>query len=214
VSAPRVLVAAADVLTGAGLRVALLDGGFEVVGEAHDADGAAAAAVRARPDLVLVTTDLPGDGLRAARAISSLHPGVRVVVLTSRPSGDELVEAVLAGASGYLASEGGQGRLAHALRGVLDGEVALPRRLTERLLEELRGRRSRRAALDARASRPLTDREWEVLELLTAGASTGEIAHRLSVSDVTVRRHASSAAAKLGVPDRASAVRLLSRSAE
>jgi DNA-binding NarL/FixJ family response regulator len=208
------MVAATGDVAAVGLRVALVDDGFDVVAEAGDAESAVDAAAKAQPDLVLIASDLPGDGLGAARAIASARPGVRVVVLTERPNGDELVEAVLAGASGYLTTEGGQGRLTQALRGVLAGEVALPRRLTERLLEELRGRRSRRAELDGRASRPITDREWEVLELLAAGASTGEIAHRLSITDVTVRRHASSAAAKLGVPDRASAVRLLSRSPE
>lgn len=214
-SAPRVVVAAGDILTGAGLRVALLDAGFEVVAEARDALSAVAGAAQARPDLVLVASDLPGGGgLGAVRSIAAADPHVRVVVLTESPSGDELVAAVLAGASGYLSTEGDQGRLACALRGVLDGEVALPRRYTERLLDELRGRRSRRAALDAQASRPITDREWEVLELLAAGAATGEIARRLGVAEVTVRRHASSAAAKLGVPDRAAAVRLLSRSAQ
>ena len=208
-TAPRVVLAVGDDMTRTGLRVALGDAGFDVVGEAGDADGAVADAVRARPDLVLVASDLPGGGLAAARRISAGQPSGPVVVLTNRPSGEELVESVLAGASGYLPTDGTQDRLPHALRGVLAGEVALPRRHTGRLLEELRGRRSRRTALDARSSRPITDREWEVLELLSAGVSTGEVARRLGIAEVTVRRHATSFAAKLGVGDRASAIRLL-----
>jgi DNA-binding NarL/FixJ family response regulator len=206
VSAPRVLLVEPDVLTRTGLRVALLDAGFEVAGEVAGAAEALAAAPEA--DLVLVSTGLAG-GLEVVRRISQVLPDVRVVVLTERPSGDELLDAVLAGASGYLAAEGAQDRLPYALRGVLAGEVALPRRHTERLLEELRERRSRRARVEARASARVTDREWEVLELLRAGASSAQIAAQLGISEVTVRRHASSVVGKLGVADRASAVRLV-----
>jgi DNA-binding NarL/FixJ family response regulator len=205
-----VVLAVREVMTRAGLRVALSEEGFDVVEEADDATGALDATSRTGPDLVLLASDLPGDGMGAARSIAGRPGGAQVVVLTERPSGDELLESVLAGASGYLATAGSQERLAHALRGVLAGEVALPRRHTARLLEELRGRVSRRTAVDALASRPLSGREWEVLELLAAGAPSGEVARRLGISDVTVRRHASSAAAKLGVADRASAIRLLS----
>ena len=97
------------------------------------------------------------------------------------------------------------------LRAVLDGEVALPRRLSRRLVDALRGRDARRAELAARAGASLTDREWEVLELLADDRSTAEIAQRLGISAVTARRHISSLVAKLGVPDRASAADLLRR---
>ena len=202
------LLALAGEPTRTGLRVALENDGFEVVAEADEAQAAVATASRARPDLVLLSATLPGGGLGAARRIADEHPPARLVVLTERPHGEELVQSVLAGASGYLAIEGAQGRLTQALHGVLAGEVALPRRYTEHLLDELRGRTSRRAAIEARGSRPITDREWEVLELLASGASSAQVAGRLGISEVTVRRHAAAAAGKLGVADRAAAIQI------
>ena len=205
----RILLAEADVLTRTGVRVTLSAAGFAVVAEVADSDAAVTAAAETGPDLVLVGADLPPDALDAVRRISSADPVVRLVVLTRRPNGDELLDAVLAGASGYLGSQVDERRLPHALQGVLAGEVALPRRHTERLLEELRRRRTQHAVLSAHASSPLTDREWEVLQLLAADASSADIARRLGISEVTVRRHISGAVSKLGVPDRAAAARLV-----
>ena len=206
---PRVVVADADELTRAGVQVALAEAGFDVVAEVGDSDAAVAAVERTAPDVAVVAANLPGGHLDAARRIAARHPGVRLVVLTPRPGGDELLEAVLAGASGYLGADMDAERLPHVLRGVLRGEVALPRLHTERVLDELRRRRSHRDALATTGGSPLSDREWEVLELLTATTSTGQVARRLGISEVTVRRHVSSAVAKLGVSDRAAAVRLM-----
>jgi DNA-binding NarL/FixJ family response regulator len=97
------------------------------------------------------------------------------------------------------------------LRGVLAGEVAVPRRQPEHLLEALRGRDARRAAVAARAKAALTEREWDVLYLLADGGTTAEMARRLRISQVTVRRHLSSVLAKLDLPDRASAAALVDR---
>jgi DNA-binding NarL/FixJ family response regulator len=103
-------------------------------------------------------------------------------------------------------------RLPLALMGVLDGEAALPRRLVSLLIEEFRERkRRRRIPLVGRRSVELTDREWEVLELMREGASTEEIAARLFISPVTVRTHVSAILRKLHVPSREAAVELLER---
>jgi DNA-binding NarL/FixJ family response regulator len=209
VSAPRVLLADADELMLARLRLALTAAGFEVVGEVASAEAAVEAAGSEAPALVLVSSRLPGGGIDAVRRIAALWPSIELVVLADRPSGDELLDAVLAGASGYLAPEMRSERLAPALHAVLAGEVALPRRHTRRVLDELRGRSWRREVIAARASAPVTGREWEVLDLLVDGASSSQIARRLGISEVTVRRHASTVVAKLGLPDRAAAVRLM-----
>jgi len=87
--------------------------------------------------------------------------------------------------------------------------VALPRRYTGHLLEALRGRDVRRALVAARTNTTLSEREWEVLQMLAGEASTAEMAQALGISEVTVRRHVGSLLAKLGVPDRASAADVL-----
>ena len=212
-TAPRILVADADALTRRGLRVVLTAAGFEVVAEPAGADAAVESALELRPDAAILTVELPGGGIECARRIHTQVPGVRLVLLSARADGDELLAAVLAGAAGYLSRDIDQRRLPAVLTGVLAGEVALPRRYTEHLLEALRGRDTRRALVAGRARAPLTEREWDALYLLADGASTAEMARRLGISQVTVRRHVSSVLAKLDLPDRASAAALVDRRA-
>jgi DNA-binding NarL/FixJ family response regulator len=214
VTAPRVLLADADAPTRAGVRTALRRGGFDVVAEAEDAAAAVAVVERVALDLALVDAGLPGDGLDALARMSGLRPALRLILLTSSATGDEMLAAVLAGATGYLGKDMRAARLPDALRGVLAGEVALPRRHGQRLLDELRRRAARPAAVSARAAAPLTDREWEVLELLGDGRSTSEMARSLRISPVTVRRHLSAVVAKLGVRDRAGAAALIAERSE
>jgi DNA-binding NarL/FixJ family response regulator len=210
-SRPRVLLAEPDRPTRAGVRLVLEAGGFAVVGEAADAAAAVAMALEARPELALMAAELPGGVLEAIRRIAAEVPRTRLVVLTGRPSGEELVEMILAGAAGYLGRDTRSERLPKILGAILAGEVALPRRHSQHLVEALRGREARRSQLAARTDASLTDREWEVLELLAGDLSTAEIARRLDITVVTARRHISSLVAKLAVPDRASAADLLRR---
>ena len=206
--AARVLLADADVPTRVGFRAALRRAGFTVVAEADDFDEAIAAVGTAEIDLALVDVALPGDGIAALARLAMLRPALRLVALTESPSDEQLLAAVMAGAAGYLSKQMSADRLPDALRGVLAGEVALPRRHSQRLLDELRLRAARRSAVTTRVTAPLTDREWEVLDLLADGCSTAEMARRLRISDVTVRRHVSALVAKLGVRDRAGAAAL------
>src|SRR3954453_7798138 len=206
---PRVLVAEPDAPTRTGLRLVLAGGGLAMAGEAADAETAVALAAAERPDLVLVAAELPGGWVSTIRRIAAQVSRARLIVLTAHPSGDQLVDAVLAGAVGYLSRDTRPERLPAILHAVLAGEVALPRRHSRRLVEALRGREARRTMVAERSGAALTDREWEILELLAANRSTGEISERLGLSAVTARRHISSLVAKLGVPDRASAVELI-----
>src|SRR5919197_1241495 len=147
----------------------------------------------------MVAASLPGGGIDAARAISAERPGVSLVVVSDDPTGEELVDAVLAGASGYVGRDVSQERLPAVIRAVMGGEVALPRRHTRHLLETLRGRDVRRATVAARAKGALSDREWEVLHLLADGEPTAEIARRLRISAVTHQcQHCAFASRQLG----------------
>ena len=206
----RILVADDHPPTRAGVRLALEANGFEVCAEVGDAQSAIEAARRELPDVCLLDIHMPGDGIHAAEAISRELPDTAVVMLTVSRTDSDLFDALRAGASGYLLKDIDPARLPLALQGVLEGEAALPRQLVALLIEEFRERkRRRRIPLRGRRSAELTDREWEVLELMRQGCSTEEIAARLFISPVTVRTHVSAILRKLHVPTREAAIELL-----
>ena len=210
---PRVLIADDHVPIRGGIRAALEDGGFEVCAEAGDATASIEAALREQPDLCLLDIHMPGSGIRAAGEIARQLPECAVVMLTVSRNDEDLFDALRAGAAGYLLKDTDPARLPHALRGVLAGEAALPRALVSRVLDEFRenGRARRLPLLGTRGVR-LTSREWEVMQLMREGLVTGEIARRLFVSPVTVRRHVSAILSKLGVSDRQAAMDLVEAS--
>ena len=205
-----VLVADDHAPTRAGVRDPLGDDGFTVVAEAAGADAAVELALRERPDVCLLDIHMPGGGIAAAARITEELPEIVVVMLTVSREDEDLFAALRAGAAGYLLKDMDPARLAPALRGVVAGEAAVPRTLVARVVEEFRSseRRPSLPLVRSRGAR-LTAREWEVLELLRERLTTGEIAHRLGLSAVTVRRHVSSILAKLRVPDRRAMARLL-----
>lgn len=205
----RVLVADDHAPMIAGVRMALLAGGFEVCAEAGNARDAVQQARAQRPDIALLDIHMQGNGLSAARLISEELPDTAVVMLTVSRAESDLFEALRAGARGYLLKDIDPVRLPEALRGVLAGEAALPRSLAARLMDEFRRRESapRRRFLGKRRVQ-LSEREWEVLELLQQGLSTKEIAERFFVTPATVRSHVSALLRKLDVTSREEAVAL------
>jgi DNA-binding NarL/FixJ family response regulator len=206
----RVVVADDHVPTRRGVRTALEEGGFVVCADVGSGPAAVAAAREHDPDVCLLDVRMPGGGIAAARRIADELPNTQIVMLTVSREDDDLFDALRAGASGYLLKDTDPDRLPLALRGVLSGEAALPRALVARVIEEFRDRgRRRRLPVLRRLGVDLTDREWEVLELLREELSTKDVAARLGISEVTVRRHASSVLQKLDVKDRREALRLL-----
>ncbi len=205
----RVVIADDHAAVRAGVRESVEDGGFEVCGEAADAHGTVELALAKRPDLCLLDVNMPGGGIRAARKITKALPECVVVMLTVSRDDADLFDSLRAGAAGYLLKDTDPARLPHALRGAMAGEAPVPRTLVSRLIDEFRTRGlRRRLPLRGRRGEELTSREWEVLDLMAEGLSTAEIAGRLFVSPVTVRRHISGLLEKLGAPDRETAVGL------
>jgi DNA-binding NarL/FixJ family response regulator len=193
--------------------MALRGHGFTVCAEVTSAKAAVEASVRERPDLCLIEVQLPGGGVVAAEEIAVLSPGMAVVMLSGSADEEDLFASLRAGAGGYLLKDMDPARLPLALRGVLDGEAAVPRALVGRVLQEFRARpRGRHARELARLGVQLTRREQEVLVLLERDLQTSEIARQLGISSVTVRRHVSEILRKLGVPDREAALRVLRNS--
>jgi two-component system nitrate/nitrite response regulator NarL len=207
---PRVLIADDHAPTRAGVRMALERDGIEVCAEVANASDAVEAALRERPDLCLLDVHMPGGGPSAASKITSHLPGTMVVMLTVSRDNADVLESLRRGAVGYLLKDMNPASLPVAVRAALGGEGVLPRALAAGLIEELRQRpeSSRRLSRQPR-ERALSGREWEILEMLAEGAATAEIARRLFLSQVTVRRHVSSILGKLGVSSREEAVRLV-----
>jgi DNA-binding NarL/FixJ family response regulator len=178
--------------------------------EAEDANAAIEAALRDKPDVCVLDFTPPRRGIRTAAEIASKVPGAAVVVMTDRIDEDEFLDAVRAGASGYVSQEIDPLRLPHLVRGLMRGEVAVPRVLVTRLIDELRGRERRRHLVLAGSRRiDLTEREWQVVEALREGMTTRQIADRLGITQVTVRRHISGVHQKLGVHKRSELLELL-----
>jgi DNA-binding NarL/FixJ family response regulator len=207
---PRLVIADGDMATRAGIRVALEREGMRVCAEVVSLEALLTVVADHEPDVVLVSGDLQDGALRAIAAITALPAQPAVVVLASRVDEDLLIDAIRVGASGYIDKSITAPSLAAAVRAVLQGEPAIPRALVGVLMDRMRERVARRQlSIPHRRAVDLTSREWEVLDLMRAGGSTREIAERLVISEITVRRHIGSILKKLQVASRRDAIKLL-----
>jgi len=203
----RVVIADDQPLMRAGFRAVLeATGSIEVVAEAGDGEAAIRAAEAHRPDVVLMDIRMPGtDGIEATRRL----PRDRVLILTTFGLDDYIVDALRAGASGFLTKDAPAADLVAAVRAIAAGDAVLSPAVTRRLLDRVGARlpataRGGRDAADGLAE--LTDREREVLHLIASGLSNGEIAAALVVAEPTVKTHVSNVLGKLGLRDRLQAV--------
>lgn len=204
----RAVVADDDPLARRAIRTVLRDGGITVVADAADGHQAIAAARHHLPDVVLVELGLPGPGAAVvARRISSALPEVRVVVIAAAADDAAALRVLHAGASGFVSKANDIDALPRVLQSVVRGEAAISRALSMRLVEVLRA-----LPTDGRGLRPvrseLTNREWEVVDLLAAGASTREVSDKLVLTIDTVYTHVKNIMRKLGVRSRTEAVQV------
>jgi DNA-binding NarL/FixJ family response regulator len=178
---------------------------MHVVGEAADGAAAVAEVRRLSPDVVLMDVQMPGtDGIAATRTLTSSGATSRVLILTTFDRDDYVFEGLRAGASGFLLKNAPPEELLAAIRVVAAGDGLLSPSVTRRVIEDV-ARRAPRAARREELDH-LTERELEVLRLVAAGCSNGEIAQRLIVGEATVKTHVSNVLAKLGLRDRVQAV--------
>lgn len=201
-----VVVAASSAATRAGVRLALQQPGIDVCAEAQTVADLIAAVQREKPDVCIMDGGLSASPVGTAAELKARVPSVAVVLLTDQVSEPEFLDAMRVGVAGYLDKGISAEALSNVVRAVAKGEPAVPRSLVVALINGYR-HRPPRPQLDVPAD--LTGREWEVLDFMGDGLSTGQIADRLLISEVTVRRHISSVLKKLSVPTRTDAIKLV-----
>ena len=204
----RLLIVDDQELVRTGLRT-ILQGveDFEVVGEAADGLSAISQTARLKPDLVLMDIRMPHlDGVEATARIRASEPAPRVILLTTFDLDQYVYAGLRAGASGFLLKDTLAAELVAAIRAVLAGDAVIAPSATRRLIERFLEAAPPDPAGQAAALAPLTTREREVLTLLGRGLSNAEIAHRLYLSEATVKTHVGRVLGKLGLRDRIQAV--------
>ena len=183
---------------------------LEVVGEARRGDEGVAKAQELAPDVVVMDVNLPGmSGVEATRLLLSERPGTPVLMLTVSDADEEVLDAVLAGASGYLLKDATLPEIVTAVRAAAAGRSLIAPSVAGGLLDRLRRHGADPQPADGAPS--LTDREREVLALLVAGCENAEIGRQMHLSASTVKHHVASILAKLGVASRTEAAALAVR---
>ena len=174
---------------------------IEVVGEARNGSEAVAKCASLEPDVVLMDLVMPEmDGIEATGRITDTHPDTKILVLTSFAADDKVFPAVKAGALGYLLKDSSPEELLEAIHRVHRGEPSLDPVIARKVLQEIS-----HPGREKRTTDPLTERELEVLRLISQGLSNKEIASRLFVAEWTVRTHVSNVLGKLHLASRTQA---------
>jgi DNA-binding NarL/FixJ family response regulator len=200
----RVLVADDQRVVREGLVLLLeLLAGIEVVGAAADGEQAVTLATELRPHAVLMDLRMPRvDGVEATRRLRERDPGIRVIALTTYDDEQSVVQALRAGARGYLTKDAGAAEIRRALEAVVRGEAAIDPAVQHHLVDAL----ATASGTAGELPDGLTPREAEVLSLIAEGLTNAEIADHLVVSEATVKSHINHLFPKIGARDRAQAV--------
>lgn len=195
----RVLIADDHAVLRHGLRLILNEPtDLSVIGEASNGEEAVALAMELQPDVVLMDVEMPHlGGIEAARRIRAVSPNIQVLMLTISSKDKDLIEAVKAGARGYLLKSAESSQVVDAIRRIATGETILPPTLVTRVLDEL--------TTPTPKPQILTDREQEILRLVAQGLGNKEIASKLHISENTVKTHVSHILEKLNLNNRAEA---------
>jgi len=201
--AARVLIVDDQTLFRTGLASLLSeDERVEVVGQAVDGAEAVKQAIKFKPDVVLMDLKMPNvDGIEATRQILEAVPGAKVLILTTFETDSQVIQALKAGASGYVLKDSSAAAIVSSIVAVMSGERVMASAVANRVLEMLTGTTTPKEFYDG-----LTNREIEILKLLANGMANKQIAYRLKISEKTVRNHASNVFDKLGVWSRAQAM--------
>ncbi len=200
----RVVIADDQPMMRAGFKAVLeATGDIEVVAEASNGEEAVRAAGQHAPDVVLMDIRMPGmDGIEATRQL----PRQRVLILTTFGLDQYILEALRAGASGFLLKDAPTQEVVAAVRAVAAGDAVLSTAVTRQLLDQVARRLPAAVSQRPGELELLTEREQEVLRMLANGLSNAEIAAALVISEATVKSHVSNLLGKLGLRDRVQAV--------
>ncbi len=190
-----------EVVRGGIRRLLEAQGGFEVVGEAATASGAASAIANTAADIAVLDVRLPdGDGVTLCREIRSEHPEIACLMLTSFADDEALAQAVLAGAAGFVIKQIRGNDLVSAIRAVANGHSLIGAETARRVAEQLR-----RSEAEDKTKALLSPREKEILALIALGRTNREIANEIYLAEKTVKNYVSSLLSKLGMSHRSQA---------
>ena len=198
----RVLLVDDHDLFRTGLKNLLVEQGLKVAGEAENGEVALRQVAELAPDVVVMDLNMPGpSGVETIQQITATAPLARVVVLTISDDDADVVNAVMAGACGYLLKDASVDQLIAGIRAAAAGESLISPQIAAKMLQLLRAQRSNTdAAATIRAE--LSDREVQVLKLIASGKENAEIARQLYISPKTVKNHISNILMKLQIENR------------